>query len=157
MEYPIEKLSALMWRNGIKIEGDHDFYCFCKEPAPVPAPSKNAHVIKYWEWYVQAHDLFRLYKKTELCTGDIVSVNLLALENDCDAVARLMAYCEFDDSEIQSRTISLSQRGWQKLTLEIPSDKYTYINIEVIPQKASILKGTWDGMAGFVDDFKIIR
>ncbi|MBR1555656.1 MAG: hypothetical protein IJ644_09750 [Oscillospiraceae bacterium] len=157
MDYPIEKLSALMWRNNVKIEGDHDFYCFCKEPSPVPAPSGNEHVIKYWEWYVQPHDVFRLYKKIELRAGDRVSVNILATENACDASVRLMAYSEQDDSEIQSRSITLSERGWQNLFLDIPSDKFTTINLEVIPQKASAPQGTWNGMDGYIDDFKIIR
>jgi len=156
-EYVLDELSILMWRNGKKIPGDHKKYCFCEEPAPVPTLSGKKEVIKYWLWYAQAGDVVRLYQELSLQAGDRISANVISFDNTCDVWAALVAFSPSENKELKSDYISLSGKNWKKLSLILDSNKYKFINLELCVKQNSVLHGKFNGMDGFIDDFKIIH
>lgn len=127
------------------------------ENAPIPTPSGADKVLKFWAWHAQAGDVYRLYYKTPLKEGEKVSINIMTLDNcGTDSYVRLMAWGEGLDP-LKSKKIPIPVREWKKLELTIDNHHYQYINLEIIPQRDSQYNGAWNGVDGFVDDFKISR
>ena len=158
ISYPkqIKEVEAAMWRNNIYIPEFNGNDSLAEETAPIPTLSGNELVTKYWAWYVHGKDHYRIYKKIHLHEGETVSVNIVSFDNQCDVYASLMAFREIDQTQTYSEPVSLSGSTWKTLTFEVDKD-YDYINIVLVPEKDSTFNGEWNGMDGFIDDFKITQ
>lgn len=160
VDYPkiITDLHTILWRGGQSVSSEFfNDECIVEEQAPIPTISGNNQVIKFWAHYVQAGDIYRFYKYIKLHKGETITVNILTFNNNADIYAGLVAYSESDNTELKSEYVSLAGSYWKTITLHIDSDKYDYINLDIIANKNSVYDGFWDGADGFIDDFKITK
>lgn len=148
---------ALLWRNGECCPSFNESESMAKEISPIKTLSGNQEVLKYWAWYAKQNDIYRFYQWIDLKKGNIAVVNIVSFDNQCDAYACLMAYSKKDGSELRSESVSLSGNWWKTISLYIDDDKYDCINLEIVVNRDSQWNGYWDGMDGFIDDFKIIE
>ena len=150
---------AVMWRKGVLQTDFNRYDSLAEEPAPVPPPSGNKTVLKYWAYDAKAEDHYRIYKKMPLKKGDIVSVSIVSFDNNCDVYANLMAYSEKTQTEYfcqPRKGISLNGKKWKTITYKIEED-CDFINITLEPKRDAVFNGHWCGMDGFIDSFEVVR
>ena len=150
---------AVMWRKGILQVDFNRYDSLAEEPAPVPPPSGNRNVLKYWAYDAKAEDHYRIYKKMPLKKGEIISVSIISLDNNCDVYANLMAYSETTQTEYfcqPRKGISLNGKKWKTITYKIEAD-CDFINITLEPKRDAVFNGHWCGMDGYIDSFEVIR
>ena len=148
---------AIMWRNGECCSSFNESESMAEEISPIKTLSGNQEVLKYWAWYAKQNDIYRFYQWTDLKKGNIAVVNIVSFDNQCDVYACLMAYSKKDGVELRSERVSLSGNWWKTISLFIDDDKYDCINLELTINRDSQWNGYWDGMDGFIDDFKIVK
>lgn len=141
----------------------------------VTTPSGSPYSLKFWAEQVQPKDYYRIcrwfshditefnslkYEPTlcpRLYPGQIVSINIMTLDNTCDMRVCLMAYSSETKKELRSDYQKLTEGDWKRLEIKLPSGNFFYncINIEIIPEKQSKLKSQFDGLSIYLDDFKV--
>ena len=156
--YPkyLKHLEAAMWRNDIYLPDFNVNDSLAEEITPIPTLSGKELVTKYWAWYVRAGDIYRVYKKIKIHQGETVSVNVISFNNHCDVYVRVLLYSEALNKNYTSELTSLSGAVWKTLTYTAPQD-CDYANLEILPKRDSEFDGEFNGMDGFLDDFKITR
>jgi len=157
--YPkyLADLDALMWRDGQLVPDINKYDSLHRELSPIATLSKKESVTKFWAWYAKANDVYRIYKKIDLHKGERISVNVLTFNNYCDMYVALVAYSESENRELKSEYVSIGSGQWVSLCLDIDRSVYSYINLDIIPMKDSILYDNFDGIYAYVDDFKVTK
>ncbi|MDE5754319.1 MAG: helix-turn-helix domain-containing protein [Oscillospiraceae bacterium] len=156
MKYPytLDNFEAVAWRNGVVIPEFNKFDSLAEEDAPVLAPN-GGKTTKYWLWYAQKGDVFRVYKKIRVYEKQTLTADVLSYDN-CNVYARLVAYRTSDDAILASDYIELGDCRWKKLTLNITGGMYDFANAEFFVNQTSTPDARgWCGSDGFIANFQI--
>lgn len=155
--YELTNLEAVAWREQNILPEFNKSDSLNEEPCPIEAPNKNSTTTKYWLWYAKKGDVLRVYKKIKLYKGQVITADVLSYDMKSNAYARLLAYRESDNTTLTSDYVPIGDSIWKKLKLEIDSDDYNFINVEIRVNHDAEFNGYWEGHDGFVNNFTIIK